>query len=185
MTSKRIAIFVDGSNFSAALRQLDFRPDYDKILSHYGKGGTVVGAYYFTALPPNGVETPLRKLTDRLQYHGWNLVTKETKTLKDSLGRQTIKGNMDVEIAVKAWKLADKIDELVLFSGDGDFRSLVEELQNHAVRVTAVSVHRRDSLCMIADELRKQVDVFTDLKELQPHIDASLKEKRLRFLEGK
>jgi len=182
---KRVAIFIDGSNFSAALRQLDFRPDYDKILAYYAMLGNVVGAYYFTALPPSGVETPLRKLTDRLQYHGWNLVTKETKTFKDLAGKSTVKGNMDVEIAVKAWKLADKIDELILFSGDGDFRCLVEELQNHAVRVTAVSVHRRDSLCMIADELRKQVDVFTDLKELQPHIDASTKEKRLRFLEGK
>jgi uncharacterized LabA/DUF88 family protein len=43
------------------------------------------------------------------------------------------------ELAVDAMELAQHIDQMVLFSGDGDFRSLVESVQRRGVRVTVVS----------------------------------------------
>jgi uncharacterized LabA/DUF88 family protein len=185
--TKRIAIFVDGSNFSASCNVVGLRPDYDKIVSMFAKEGHITGQYYFTALPPKEVDTPLRKVTDRLQYHGWRLVTKETKTLVDG-DRTFIKGDMDADMIVWAFKVVEYIDELILFSGDGDFRSMVEELQIRSVKVTAVSVLRPDNKSMMADELRRQVDRFIDLETIKGQIDMMSSNKPQatgKFLRGR
>ncbi len=58
---------------------------------------------------------------------------------------------------------------MVLFSGDGDFRSLVEAVQRRGVRVTVVSTISTQPP-MVADELRRQADIFLDIVELQPKI---------------
>ena len=85
-------------------------------------------------------------------------------------------GKMDIELAVDAMQLADHVDQMVLFSGDGDFRSLVEAVQRRGVRVTVVSTISCQPP-MIADDLRRQADVFTDLLELQPRIARSQSER--------
>lgn len=169
---KRIAIYVDGSNFSASCNIVGLRPDFDKIVSHFSREGDVVGSYYFTALPPREVDSPIRKVTDRLQYNGWNLITKETKSFEKE-GRSFMKGDMDGDMIVQAFKMCEFIDHLVLFSGDGDFRSMVEELQVRGVQVTAVSVLTRGNDNMMADELRRQVNRFVDLSELKDKISMS------------
>jgi len=64
----------------------------------------------------------------------------------------------------------------VLFSGDGDFRPLVESVQRRGVLVTVVST----ILCkppLIADELRRQADFFIDLVELQSKLGRELSEQ--------
>ena len=108
-------------------------------------------------------------MIDWLDYNGFTVVTKATKEFVDASGRRKVKGNMDIELAVDAMELAQRIDEMVLFSGDGDFRSLVEAVQRRGVRVTVVSTISSQPP-MIADELRRQADVFTDLVELKTKI---------------
>jgi uncharacterized LabA/DUF88 family protein len=80
-----------------------------------------------------------------------------------------VKGSMDIELAVNAMEIATHADQIVLFSGDRDFRSLVEAVQRRGVRVTVVS-----TICcqppMVADDLRRQADVFIDLMELRASI---------------
>ena len=105
-------------------------------------------------------------MIDWLDYNGYTVVTKATKEFIDASGRRKVKGNMDIELAVDAMELAEHVDQIVLFSGDGDFRSLVEAVQRRGVRVTVVSTISSQPP-MIADELRRQADVFTDLVELQ------------------
>jgi uncharacterized LabA/DUF88 family protein len=108
-------------------------------------------------------------LIDWLDYNGYIVVTKPTKEYVDAGGRRKLKGNMDVELAVDAMELAERVDQIVLFSGDGDFRSLVEAVQRRGVRVTVVSTISSPPP-MIADELRRQADAFTDLVELKSKI---------------
>src|SRR5712664_3926601 len=108
----------------------------------------------------------VRPLLDWLDYNGFTVVTKPTKEFIDANGHRKVKGNMDIELTVDAMELADRVDQIVLFSGDGDFRSLVEAVQRRGVRVTVVSTISSQPP-MIADELRRQADVFTDLVELQ------------------
>ena len=163
---ERIALFIDGANLYATAKALGFDIDYKRLLKEFESRGTLVRAFYYTAIIEDQEFSSIRPLIDWLDCNGYTVVTKATKEFIDAGGRRKVKGNMDIELAVNAMELAEHIDEMVLFSGDGDFRSLVEAIQRRGVRVTVVSTLASQPP-MIADELRRQADVFTDLKGLQ------------------
>ncbi|HDL16843.1 MAG TPA: NYN domain-containing protein, partial [Rhizobiales bacterium] len=123
-------------------------------------------ALYYTALPEDQEYSSIRPLVDWLDYNGYTMVTKPTKEFTDSSGRRKIKGNMDIELAVDAMELAEHLDHIIIFSGDGDFRSLVEALQMKGKRVTVVSTLSTQPP-MIADELRRQADQFIEITDLE------------------
>jgi uncharacterized LabA/DUF88 family protein len=167
--SDKIAVLIDGANLYAAAKALGFDVDYRRLLQEFQGRGALLRAYYYTAVIEDQEFSSIRPLIDWLDYNGFTVVTKATKEFFDANGRRKLKGSMDVELAVDAMELAGHVGQIVLFSGDGDFRSLVEALQRRGVRVTVVSTIATQPP-MIADELRRQADVFTDLKELQPRI---------------
>ena len=103
------------------------------------------------------------------------MVTKAAKEFTDSQGRRKIKGNMDIELTVNAMELAPHVDHIVLFSGDGDFRPMVESVQRQGVRVSVVSTIRSQPP-MIADELRRQCDNFIELDALRDVIGRPARE---------
>ena len=162
---ERIALFIDGSNLYAAVRSLEFDIDYKRLLAEFASKGTLVRALYYTALIEDQEYSPIRPLVDWLDYNGFTMVTKPAKEFTDTAGRRKIKGNMDIEIAVDIMEMADNLDHVVLFSGDGDFRSLVQAIQRKGKRVTVVSTVK-SSPPMAADELRRQADAFIDLTEI-------------------
>ena len=164
--SNRIALFIDGANLHATARTLGFDIDYKRLLKEFEGGGSLLRAFYYTAIIEDQEYSSLRPLTDWLSYNGYTVVTKAVKEFTDASGRRKVKGSIHIELAVDAMYLADQIDQMVLFSGDGDFRSLVEAVQRRGVRVTVISTISSQPP-MIADELRRQADVFTDLVELQ------------------
>ena len=164
--SNKIALFIDGANLYATAKTLGFDIDYKRLLKEFQSRGTLVRAFYYTAIIEDQEYSSIRPLIDWLDYNGYTVVTKATKEFIDASGRRKVKGNMDIELAVDAMELAEHVDQMVLFSGDGDFRSLVEAVQRRGVRVTVVSTISSQPP-MIADELRRQADVFTDLVELQ------------------
>jgi uncharacterized LabA/DUF88 family protein len=163
----KIAVFIDGPNLYGAARTLGFEIDYRLLLKEFQSRRTLVRAYYYTTLIGDQEYSSIRPLVDWLDYNGYTVVTKPTKEFLDESGRRRVKDNMNIELAVDAMEMSEHIDEMVLFSGDGDFRSLVEAIQRRGVRVTVVSTTQP---AMVADELRRQADVFLDLRELQPRI---------------
>lgn len=165
-SANRIALFIDGANLYATAKTLGFDIDYKCLLSEFQNRGTLLRAFYYTATIEDQEFSSIRPLIDWLDYNGYTVVTKPTKEFIDAGGRRKVKGNMDIELAVSAMELAEHIDQMVLFSGDGDFRSLVEAVQRRGVRVTVISTIASQPP-MIADELRRQADVFIDLVELQ------------------
>ena len=168
-SSNKIALFIDGANLYATAKTLGFDIDYRRLLKEFQSRGTLLRAFYYTAIIEDQEFSSIRPLIDWLDYNGFTVVTKATKEFIDAGGRRKVKGNMDIELAVDAMELAAHIDQMVLFSGDGDFRSLVEAVQRRGVRVTVVSTISSQPP-MVADELRRQADVFTDLVELQPKL---------------
>jgi uncharacterized LabA/DUF88 family protein len=172
-SDSRFALFIDGANLYATAKALGFDIDYRRLLKEFRSHGTLVRAFYYTAVIEDQEYTSIRPLIDWLDYNGYTVVTKATKEFVDASGRRKVKGNMDIELAVDAMELAEHIDQIVLFSGDGDFRSLVEAVQRRGVRVTVVSTISSQPP-MIADELRRQADVFTDLIELRQLIAREL-----------
>lgn len=163
--NERIALFIDGANFYAAARTLGFDVDYRKLLDEFQKRGRLTRASYYTAILEDVDYSPVRPLADWLDYNGFNVITKPAKEFTDSMGRRRVKGDMDIEIAVDMLNLAPHVDHIVLFSGDGDFRRLVQEVQRRGPRVSVVS-SIKTSPPMIADELRRQADSFIDLADL-------------------
>jgi len=168
-SQERIALFIDGSNLYAAARALGFDIDYKNLLEAFTDRGRMIRAFYYTALIEDQEYSPIRPLVDWLDYNGYTLVTKPTKEFTDHTGRRKIKGNMDMELAIDAMEMAPHLDHIYLFSGDGDFRRLVEAVQRKGVRVTAVSSIATNP-AMIADELRRQADEFIELADLMPSI---------------
>jgi uncharacterized LabA/DUF88 family protein len=166
---ERIALFIDGANLYAAARALAFDIDYKRLLQLFGSKGRLIRAFYYTALIEDQEYSPLRPLVDWLDYNGYTMVTKPTKEFTDAMGRRKLKGNMDIELAIDVMEMAQSLDHIVLFSGDGDFRRLVEAVQRKGVRVTVVSTIR-STPPMVADELRRQADVFIELQDLAPQI---------------
>lgn len=162
----RLALFIDGSNLYAASKALGFDIDYKLLRQEFERRGKLIRAYYYTALLDGEEYSPIRPLVDWLQYNGYALVTKPAKEYTDTMGRRKIKGNMDIELCIDAMELAPRMDHAVIFSGDGDFRPLVDALQRCGVRVSVVSTIRTQPP-MIADELRRQADNFIELDALR------------------
>lgn len=166
---ERIALFVDGANLYGAAKGLSFDIDYKRLLELFARKGILVRAFYYTAVAEDQDFSPLRPLVDWLDYNGFAVVTKPLKEFTDSQGRRRVKGNMDIELAIDVMELSDQVDHIVLFSGDGDFRRLVEAVQRKGRRVSVVSTLRSQPP-MASDELRRQADNFIELEDLKPMI---------------
>lgn len=170
MTNRqRSALFIDGANLYATTKALGFDIDYKRLLKEFQSRDHLLRAFYYTAMIEDQEYSSIRPLVDWLDYNGYRVVTKPAKEFTDSAGRRKIKGNMDIELAIDALELASHIDHMVLFSGDGDFRSLVEAMQRRGVRVSVVSTIQTQP-AMAADDLRRQADEFIDLVHLIPKI---------------
>lgn len=164
--SERIALFIDGANLYATAKSLGFDIDYKRLLTLFRSKGRLLRALYYTALAEDQEYSSIRPLIDWLDYNGYTMVTKPTKEFTDSSGRRKIKGNMDIELTVDAMELSEHLDHVILFSGDGDFRTLVEALQHKGKRVSVVSTMNTQPP-MVSDELRRQADQFIDLADME------------------
>ena len=181
-TREKIALFIDGANLYATSKSLGFDIDYRKLLAHFQKKGYLLRAYYYTALVEDQEYSSIRPLIDWLDYNGYRVVTKPAKEFTDSTGRRKIKGNMDMELAIDALEMAEHVDHYVIFSGDGDFRSLVEALQRRGRKVTVVSTMSSQPP-MISDDLRRQADHFVDLLSLRADVGREIADRLPRRVE--
>lgn len=170
---ERIALFIDGANLHSTAKSLSFDIDYKRLYDLFASRARLLRAFYYTAMLDDQEYSPLRPLIDWLDYNGYSIVTKPVKEFTDATGRRKMKGNMDIELAIDMMELADRLDHVVLFSGDGDFRRLVEAVQRRGVRVTVISSIRVQPP-MVSDELRRQADNFVDLTDLQELIERRL-----------
>ena len=161
-SNEKTALFIDGANLYAAARSLGFDIDYKLLLEEFGKRGQLLRAFYYTVLVEDQDYSPIRPLVDWLDYNGFTMVTKTTREYTDAQGRRKVKGDMDVELAIDMLEMADKLDHVILFSGDGDFRRLVETVQRKGVRVSVVSTVKSQPP-MASDDLRRQADNFIEL----------------------
>jgi uncharacterized LabA/DUF88 family protein len=182
--NERIALFIDGANLYATAKALGFDIDYKRLLTMFRTKGNLIRALYYTALAEDQEYSSIRPLVDWLDYNGYTMVTKPTKEFTDSFGRRKVKGNMDIELTVDAMRLSEKLDHVVIFTGDGDFKALVAALQMNGKRVSVIST-LQTTPAMVADELRRQADQFVDLADLEDSIcrDPALRAARIENAE--
>ena len=167
--SERVALFIDGANLYATSKSLGFDIDYKRLITLFRTKAQLIRALYYTALAEDQEYSSIRPLIDWLDYNGYTMVTKPVKEFTDASGRRKIKGNMDIELAVDAMRLSENLDHVVLFSGDGDFKSLVSALQQKGKRVSVISTLQTQPP-MVSDELRRQADQFIDIADLESMI---------------
>ena len=175
----RVCLFIDGANLYSASRSLGFDVDYRSLLAFFRTRSKLMRAYYYSAVLDTEEYSPLKPLTDWLVYNGYTLVTKAAREFTDQAGRRRIKGNMDIELAVDMLEMSPRMDHAILFSGDSDFRRLVEAVQRQGVRVSVIS-SIRTSPPMAGDELRRQADQFIELADIAPEFTRRQTEPRSR-----
>jgi uncharacterized LabA/DUF88 family protein len=163
--SERIALFIDGQNLRYATKSLGFEVDFKRLLFEFQRHGTIVRSHYYTTISENADQW-VQPLLDWLSYNGFTVFAKPTKEYGDGEGPRKTKGNIEVELAVDALEISNRIDHLVLFSGNGDLRALIEAVQRLGVRVAVVSTTRTNPP-MVADTLRRQADSFLELDDLR------------------
>ncbi|MFQ6241772.1 NYN domain-containing protein [Sinorhizobium meliloti] len=166
---EKIALLIDGANLFAAAKALGFDIDYRKLLEAFRKRAYLLRANYYCALMEDQEAATIRPLIDWLDYNGYQVVTKPVREFTDSLGRRKVKGNMDVELAIDALEMSKTADHLVIFSGDGNFTSLVVALQRNGRKVSVVSTMATRPP-MISDTLRREADHFIELDRLRGEI---------------
>lgn len=167
--NEKTVVFIDGANLYATSRGLDFDIDYKKLLAMFRDRSDLIRAYYYTVLIEDQEYSPIRPLVDWLDYNGYTLITKPAKDFKDSSGRRRIRNSINVDLAVDMLEIAERVDHIVLFSGDGGYRRLIEAVQRRGTRVTVISTVATNA-ATIADELRRQADSFVDLNTLRGDI---------------
>jgi uncharacterized LabA/DUF88 family protein len=165
--TRRIALFIDGVNLHHTARNLGFEIDYKRLLSEFERFGSIVRPYFYSSFREGEVSS-VRQLTDWLDFNGFTVRTKSIKDYEDE--RKRSRRSIGVDLAVDALEIAPRVDEIFLFSGDGDFRALVETVQRLGVRVTVVS-SVQTTPAMVSDELRRQADAFLELATLRKSIE--------------
>ncbi len=146
--SKNVAMFVDVANMYYAARGQDVDVDYVALLKHATKGRDLIRAYAYTGLDPENENQ--RKFIDFLAKNGYKPVVKDIRKFGD--GR--MKANLDIELVVDLFRLADRMDIAVIVSGDGDFAPAIRALQDKGVRCEVISFKPNTSsdLIAVADE---------------------------------
>jgi len=167
--NEKVAVFIDGANLYATAKALDFDIDYKKLLLLFKSKASLVRAYYYTVLIEDQEYSPIRPLVDWLDYNGYTLITKPAKDYTDSTGRRRIRNSIDVELAVDVMEMAGRVDHIVLMTGDGGYRRLIEAVQRTGTRVTVISTVSVNPP-LIADKIRRQADSFVDLSSLRGEI---------------
>ena len=181
---EKLALFIDGANLYQTARALGFDIDYRKMISSFQAEGYLLRCYYYTALAEDQEFSSIRPLVDWLDYNGFRVVTKPMKEFIDSSGqRRRVRPSLDMELAVDVFDLVGTVDHIVLFTGDGDFRSLVEAVQRRGMKVTVIS-SVKTSPPMIADDLRRQADNFLELSSLGKVMGRDMSDRPSRQNDG-
>ena len=166
---ERIAVLIDGPHFMSSASSLGMNIDYKLLRDEFAKRGKLLRISLYHAVRERNELTPIRPLLDWLQYNGFDIVTKPIREFTDDTGVTRRKGSLDVEIAVDAIMIAEKVDHIVLLAGSGDLSHLVQNLHTKGVRVSVLSTCRGTS-ATVSDNLRRLADNFIELASLADRI---------------
>ena len=164
----RTAVLVDGANLYRTAKTLGFDIDYKALLQRVRRETRLVRAAYYTTMQedPDEDYSPLRPLVDFLDYNGFQMVTKPARMFTAPDGTKRFRGSTDIELAVDMVMMASRLDCLVLFTGNGDFKYPICRVQEAGCRVVCVSTVKTDPP-IASDDIRRAADEFVDITELQ------------------
>ena len=161
---ERLALFIDALNLHATARTLGFVVDFKRLQGFFGERGKLICAYYFTP-PPQEKKT--HAFLNWMSSNGYSVVVKPGIESEEGRPHHRSRNNICVDLAAHALMIANNVDHIVILSGDGNLRRLVEVLKRKRTRVTVIST-LKTSPPMVTDQLRREADQFLELAELAP-----------------
>lgn len=152
---QRVGVFIDTQNLYHSARNLyKARVNFGAVLKDAVAGRKLVRAIAYVITTETGEE---KNFFEALVKLGIETKTKDLQVFHSG----TKKGDWDVGLTVDAMRMANRLDAVVIISGDGDFIPLVEYLQNYTgAQVEVVSFGKSTS-----QKLRETADDFVDLSE--------------------
>lgn len=160
----RVAIFIDGENIHYSAKHLNMRLDYLKLCRLLAGERRLVRSYFYTAVSQQS-EGKI-DFINFLKLNGFTVVTREVKSFNDTDGsNRSIRGSLDMEMAMDAISLSDSLDSVVICTGDGDFRPVVDALARRGKHVEVCALREMTSTDLIA-----AADVYVDLAVLKERI---------------
>ena len=156
----RVGIFVDVPNLIYAAERRNITIDFGRVLEYFTRDRELVRATAYSPI----TDDPQAKLENQrfVQHfvgHPYRIMTKPLKRFADG----SMKANFDIELAIDILTMSDRLDIVVLMSGDGDFRRLVELISSRGVRVEVVAFSET-----ISSELKTVCDRYVDIGQ---HLD--------------
>lgn len=149
---QRVAVFIDVQNLYHSAKNLyQARVNFREILKDATAGRMLIRSFAYVVRTKTGEEQPF---FDALVNLG---IETRIKDLQEYYGGLK-KADWDVGIAVDAIKTSEKVDAIVIVSGDGDYVPLIEYLKNHGLRAEAMAFGKSTS-----SKLREAADEFIDL----------------------
>jgi len=151
---ERIALFVDSQNLYYSARMgYAAKVNYEKLLRLITENRNLVKAYAYIVQPPDGDVKPFATSLERI---GYIVKTKDVRTRANG----SAKANWDMGIALDILGILDRVDTIVLASGDGDFVPLVDfiKAKNRRVEIFAFAENT-------AYDLKERADRFQPLGE--------------------
>lgn len=151
----RVGIFVDVPNLIYASERRNINLDFGRVLDYFTRGRELVRASAYAPIS----DDPQAKLESQRFVHDfvghpYRIITKPLKRFADG----SMKANFDIELAIDILTMSDRLDIVVLMSGDGDFRRLVELIASRGVRVEIVAFAEAASA-----ELKTAADLYIDI----------------------
>jgi len=160
----RVAIFIDGENIHYSAKHMNMRLDYLKLCRHLAGPRRLVRSYFYTAVSSQS-EGKI-DFINFLKLNGFKVVTKEIKSFNETeSGGRSVRSVLDMELAIDVLELAPTLDTVILCTGDGDFRPLVDALGRRGLHVEVCALREMTSTDLIA-----AADVYTDLGSLKDDI---------------
>ena len=158
----RLAIFVDVPNILYAAEATNVELNWGKVASFLSEGRTLVRAIAYAPISDDPNErTENERFVVPFLEHGYRIATKPLKRFRGG----SVKANFDVELAIDVLTMADRVDVIVLVSGDGDFRRLVEIVGSRGVRVEVMAFGQSTS-----QDLRVVADRYIDIAGYIPEL---------------
>jgi len=151
---QRVGVFVDVQNmFYSAKKLRNAKLNFAELMVRAVRGRQLIRAICYCVNSPDVDQTNFMEM---LKNTGYEIRTKDLRTRADG----SSKADWDMGMAIDAVSLADKLDIIVLVSGDGDFTDLVYHLKGRGVLVEAISFPRSTN-----EDLIKAVDVHIPIED--------------------
>lgn len=158
---QRVGVLVDVSNMYHSAKNLyNRRVNFQQILTQAVADRKLIRATAYVINSDNNEDE--MAFFEALSQQGFEVKMKGLQTFAGGAK----KGDWDVGIAIDAIKLADKLDVIVLVSGDGDYLPLVSYLQNNKGCLVEIMAFRKTCSSQLIDESDDFIDLSGDKKFL-------------------